>query len=101
MGVGLYFCLIIVQTLALDLLHAICAALGVMANMGVKGSLAGTALRKAYVQFADVKVQKILREVGVETTDSSGNLRKRMRPRRKRRIARTSEMRPPRSGRVG
>jgi len=57
-------------------LDEICAALGVMANMGVKGSLAGTALRKAYVQFADVKVQKILREVGVEATDSSGNLRK-------------------------
>ena len=54
----------------------LCAALGVMANMGVKGSLAGTALRKAYVQFADVKVQKVLREVGVEATYSSGNLRK-------------------------
>ena len=57
-------------------LDELCAALGVMANMGVKGSLAGTALRKAYVQFADVKIQKILREVGVEATDSSGNLRR-------------------------
>ena len=57
-------------------LDELCAALGVMANMGVKGSLAGTALRKAYVQFADVKVQKVLREVGVEATDSSGNLRR-------------------------
>ena len=54
-------------------LDELCAALG------VKGSLAGMALRKAYVQFADVKIQKILREVGVEATDSSGNLRKRMR----------------------
>ena len=54
----------------------LCASLGVMANMGVKGSLAGTALRKAYVQFADVKVQKTLREVGVEATDANGNLRK-------------------------
>ena len=59
-----------------ETLDELCAALGVMANMGVKGSLAGTALRKAYVQFADVKVQKTLREVGVEATDSSGNLRK-------------------------
>ena len=42
-----------------------CAALGVMANMGIKGSLAGTALRKAFVQFADTKVQAMLREVGV------------------------------------
>jgi len=44
--------------------------------MGVKGSLAGTALRKAYVQFADVNVQKTLREVGVEATDANGNLRR-------------------------
>lgn len=57
-------------------LDELCAALGVMANMGVKGSLAGTALRKAYVQFADVKVQKVLREVGVEATDANGNLRR-------------------------
>ena len=57
-------------------LDELCAALGVMANMGVKGSLAGTALRKAYVQFSDVKVQKTLREVGVEATDANGNLRK-------------------------
>ena len=56
-----------------------CAALGVMANMGIKGSLAGTALRKAFVQFADTKVQAMLREVGVESVDASGNLRKRMR----------------------
>ena len=54
----------------------LCASLGIMANMGIKGSLAGTALRKAYVQFADVKVQNILREVGVEATDANGNLRK-------------------------
>ena len=59
-----------------ETLDELCAALGVMANMGVKGSLAGTALRKAYVQFADVKIQKILREVGVEAADSSGNLRR-------------------------
>ena len=54
----------------------VCASLGIMANMGIKGSLAGTALRKAFVQFSNTKVQDILREVGVEATDSSGNLRK-------------------------
>ena len=59
-----------------ETLDELCAALGVMANMGVKGSLAGTALRKAYVQFADMKVQKMLREVGVEATDANGNLRR-------------------------
>ena len=52
-----------------------------MANMGIKGSLAGTALRKAFIQFANTKVQGMLREVGVETVDASGNLRKRMRHR--------------------
>lgn len=57
-------------------LNEVCASLGVMANMGIKGSLAGTALRKAYIQFADAKVQDILRAVGVEAVDSFGNLRK-------------------------
>jgi Na+-translocating ferredoxin:NAD+ oxidoreductase RnfG subunit len=51
----------------------LCASLGIMANMGIKGSLAGTALRKAYVQFADVKVQNVLRDVGVEAVDANGN----------------------------
>ena len=31
----------------------VAASLGVLANMGIKGSLAGTALRKAYSQFAN------------------------------------------------
>ncbi len=57
-------------------LNEVCAALGVMANMGIKGSLAGTALRKAYIQFADSRIQKIMKEVGVETLDATGNLRK-------------------------
>ncbi len=53
-----------------------CAALAVLANMGIKGSLAGTALRKSFSQFAKVKVQEQLRAVGVETLDANGNLRK-------------------------
>ncbi len=57
-------------------INEVCASLGIMANMGIKGSLAGTALRKAYIQFADVKVQDVLREVGVESVDANGNLRK-------------------------
>ena len=59
-----------------ETIDELCASLGIMANMGIKGSLAGTALRKAYVQFADVDVQSILRSVGVEATDANGNLRK-------------------------
>ena len=56
-------------------LSEVCASLGIMANMGIKGSLAGTALRKAYVQFANADVQGVLRSVGVEATDANGNLR--------------------------
>ena len=50
-------------------------ALGVLANMGIKGSLAGTALRKAYSQSAKTKVQDKLKAIGVATTDANGNLR--------------------------
>lgn len=52
------------------------AAIAVLANMGIKGSLAGTALRKSFSQFAKVKVQDQLRSVGVETVDANGNLHK-------------------------
>ncbi len=52
------------------------AAIGVLANLGIKGSLAGTALRKSFSQFAKSKVQDQLKAVGVETVDASGNLRK-------------------------
>jgi len=52
------------------------AAIGILANVGIKGSLAGTALRKSYSQFAKTKVQDKLREIGITTVDSNGNLRK-------------------------
>ena len=50
-------------------------ALGVLANMGIKGSLAGTALRKSYSQFAKSDIQNKLKAIGIATTDASGNLR--------------------------
>jgi TP901 family phage tail tape measure protein len=52
------------------------AAIAVLANMGIKGSLAGTALRKSFSQFSSIKIQEKLRAVGVETLESNGNLRK-------------------------
>ena len=58
-----------------DSITNVASALGVLANMGIKGSLAGTALRKAYSQFAKTKVQDKLREIGISTTDANGNLR--------------------------
>ena len=52
------------------------AALGVMANMGIRGSMAGTALAKTYKQLANPKVQEYLRGMfGIEATDGRGNLR--------------------------
>ncbi|HHV03071.1 MAG TPA: phage tail tape measure protein, partial [Bacteroidales bacterium] len=60
---------------AKDNLVNVSAALGVLGNMGIKGSLAGTALRKAYSQFAKADVQKSLEGFGVATEDANGNLR--------------------------
>lgn len=52
------------------------AAIGILANVGIKGSLAGTALRKSYSQFAKTKVQDKLKGIDIATVDASGNLRK-------------------------
>lgn len=51
-------------------------ALGVLANMGIRGSMAGTALSRSFVQMTDPKVVATLANVGVQTTDATGNLRK-------------------------
>ena len=53
----------------------VAGSLGILANMGIRGSMAGTALRKAYSQFAKTKVQSKLKEIGIATTDANGNLR--------------------------
>ncbi|OQA79897.1 MAG: Phage-related minor tail protein [Lentisphaerae bacterium ADurb.Bin242] len=60
---------------AKDNIVNVSAALGVLANMGIKGSLAGTALRKAYSQFAKTDIQDKLKEIGIATVDANGNLR--------------------------
>lgn len=57
-------------------LQDVAAALGIMANMGIRGSLAGTSLRKAYLQFADPKIQNFLKDYNIRTVDANGNLRK-------------------------
>lgn len=53
-----------------------CAALGILANMGIKGSLAGTALGKSYKRLADPKVIDYLKGFGIQTVDNNGNLRR-------------------------
>lgn len=53
-----------------------CAALGILANMGIRGSLAGTALGKSYKRLADPKVIAYLRQFDIATVDNAGNLRR-------------------------
>ena len=54
------------------------AMLGVMANAGIKGSQAGTALRAAFNRLSKEPkaVEKALSALGVATRDAQGNLRK-------------------------
>ena len=51
------------------------AAIGVLANVGLKGSMAGNALKRALQQFADPGVQKRLGEIGVQVRTAEGELR--------------------------
>ena len=51
-------------------------ALGTMANYGIRGSMAGTALRKILGNLANGPIRKKLREMfQFDTVDASGNLR--------------------------
>ena len=52
------------------------AALAVLANNGIKGSMAGTALARAYKNLSTSAVQEQLSGLGVAAADSSSNLRK-------------------------
>lgn len=56
-------------------IKTVSASLGILANMGMKGSMAGNALKKAYSQFAKTGVQEKLAKIGIATTDASGELR--------------------------
>ena len=50
-------------------------SLGVLANLQIKGTMAGTSLRQIMLQLADPKVQERLRGMGIEVLDASKNLR--------------------------
>lgn len=52
------------------------AALGVLANVGIKGSLAGTALKRAYSELAKTDIQEYLKKFNVQVVDGSNNMRK-------------------------
>lgn len=52
------------------------AAIGVLANNGIKGTLAGNALKRAYLNLANPAIQKAIEKLtGVSAVDSAGNLR--------------------------
>jgi len=52
------------------------AALMVLANNGIKGTMAGTSLARAYKNLSRDASHKKLAEIGVSAVDSAGNLRK-------------------------
>lgn len=58
-------------------LESTAAAAGLMANAGIKGSQAGTALRAAILRMGSLPkaAQKAFDSLGVATTDAKGNLR--------------------------
>jgi len=52
------------------------AALGILSNAGIKGSMAGTSLRGAISKLLDptAKAKKVIQELGLQVTDSHGRL---------------------------
>lgn len=58
-----------------DSLESLSAASGVLANNGIKGSLAGNSLARAYKNLANSQKQAKLSEFGVDAVDADGNLR--------------------------
>lgn len=52
-----------------------CSQLGILANLGIKGSLAGTALAKSFQRLASGKGVEVLEGKGIKTKDANGNLR--------------------------
>ena len=63
-------------SMAKEDLGEVVAMTGILANLGIKGSMAGTAIRNVFVRMADPEHQQTLRNIGVETVDqTTGNLR--------------------------
>jgi TP901 family phage tail tape measure protein len=51
--------------------------IGIMANYGIRGSMAGTAMRQSLLRLADPNIQRQMQQVfGVIVTDGQGNIRK-------------------------
>jgi TP901 family phage tail tape measure protein len=51
------------------------AAIGILADNGIKGSLGGNALARAFKNLSSEKVDELLASIGVKAGDAQGNLR--------------------------
>ena len=56
-------------------LEQVSAQLGILANMGIRGSMAGTALARSYKQLADPKIQKMLKDTFDIDVTENGKMR--------------------------
>ncbi|HUX15216.1 MAG TPA: phage tail tape measure protein [Phycisphaerae bacterium] len=56
-------------------IESVAAALGVLANAGIKGSMAGTAVARALKNLSSEAGQKKLAGLGVQAVDAAGDLR--------------------------
>ena len=57
-------------------MEGITTATALLGNVGIKGSMAGTALKNAFVNLASPAAggAKVLKELGIATSDSAGNM---------------------------
>ena len=64
-----------IATAAGESMEDVAAAIGILANNGIKGSAAGNALSRAYKNLSTSAKQAELKKFGIEAVDSMGNLR--------------------------
>jgi len=57
-------------------MEAITTATSLLGNVGIKGSMAGTALKNAFTNLASPAAEgaKVLKELGIQTADANGNM---------------------------
>jgi len=57
-------------------MEGITTATALLGNVGIKGSMAGTALKNAFINLASPATEgaKVLKELGIRTADASGNM---------------------------
>lgn len=53
----------------------VAASLGILANNGIKGSMAGNALARAYKNLASDKTAQTMKQLGIAVEDANGDLR--------------------------